>query len=177
MKMILPQVVAPKAQVETGIPGMANMVGALVTHPEFQLRPGTAYNTVVLAYALDDDERAKIAAGADLYVNAMTFAHDLPMLVPIVGKEAACDMLKLEVGTPTVLAARVETRRKDVQRAVDAYQDAMNAVNSITSVGMAGGDELEVAKQREHETLQVLDAAMTELARARVEAGAGIPQL
>jgi hypothetical protein len=85
--MISPELDAPQLTI-TSNDYMALTV-ALARHPDHELATGRDYNTVVTAWRPTALERARIAAGEDLYVPVLTFGGPLQALLVIVGKHEA----------------------------------------------------------------------------------------
>ena len=77
MRMIAPQVEAPSKVVAEQQEEYAPVSVALVSHSEYPVvrtRHGD-FNLVLMAFRPSEEERAALAAGADLYISLLTFGH------------------------------------------------------------------------------------------------------
>jgi hypothetical protein len=90
MRSIPPQVEAPLIRIAEEQPEFVPVTGALVRHPGY---PDGAYperaNTVLLAFRPSEDERKRLAEGADIYVALLTFGQPMQGIVVLAGKEDA----------------------------------------------------------------------------------------
>jgi hypothetical protein len=102
MHPVIPEVDAPMLRVAEDQPEFVPVTVACVSHPEYMLEvvpPGREAppNTHLLAFALSEEERAQIAAGADLYVSLLTFGGPMQGLLVLVGRERAAEVYQVAV--------------------------------------------------------------------------------
>lgn len=175
MKMIIPEVLAPKVSLG-GDDNLPPLVGALVAFPGQPMQPGREHNSVLIAFALDDDERTKLAAGEQLYILQMAPGDQMHPMAVYVGRDAACTSINVPLGTAVIVAEKVESARKVVRERMRDYISAMDAVAIAQSSGIIGGSEVDGARDVEFKAMVALDEAMTDHAKARVVAGYGLAE-
>lgn len=91
MQSTTPQLVAHVVRVaeHQAADGFVPINAALVKHPDYWTPPKVDVNTHVLAFRPTDEERARIAAGADLYVGLLTYGGPMQGIIVATGKEEA----------------------------------------------------------------------------------------
>jgi hypothetical protein len=101
--MIRPKLVAPQITIAEDQEEFKPVTAAVVCHPTY---PGSLRvvageqvrtNGLVLAFRLNEDERKKIAAGADLYVNLLTLNRPMQPIIVEVGPENFAAWFGVEV--------------------------------------------------------------------------------
>jgi hypothetical protein len=100
MKAVTPMLEAPQLRVAEDQPQYTPVTVALMHNPDFiarQRRDGTRYNAVVMAFRPSDEERAQLAAGADIYVSLLTFGEPQQPIIVTAGKEAMADVYGVAV--------------------------------------------------------------------------------
>jgi hypothetical protein len=73
------------------------VTAALVSNPEYPTRPGRDHNSVVLAFRPSTEERARIAAGEDLYLSLLTFGGSMQPVILSVGQHETAAMYRVGV--------------------------------------------------------------------------------
>jgi hypothetical protein len=73
------------------------VTAALVRHPDFAVQPGHEHNAVVIAFKPSDEERAKLAAGEDIYVQLLTFGGRMQPIIVGVGPDCMAGWTGCEV--------------------------------------------------------------------------------
>lgn len=87
--MIRPRLDAPQITIAEDQEEFKPVTAALVDHPAYPPVPtqhGPA-NSLVLAFRPTDEERARIAAGEDVYVSLLTFMKPMPGIILSVGPD------------------------------------------------------------------------------------------
>lgn len=179
MRSIIPQLVAPKIVLgkKQEQDNVEAIVAAAVAVPGFGVPPNQDYNAFAVAFALDDDERAAIAAGGDLYVTQMVFQASFHAILVSVGRDAASGILGVAVGTPDVLAKNVKAAQLALKAANQALADAIRNREEAESVGLVSGESYTELTNAEMNATIALDQALTAISKARLEAGAGLESI
>lgn len=100
MRMIRPQVVAPQVTIAEEQEEFLPITAALVRNPTYAAPHLSGCNTVLLAFRPSDEERARLAAGDDLYISLLTFLqHPMPGIVVTAGKEEVSTMYAVPLET------------------------------------------------------------------------------
>jgi hypothetical protein len=97
MRPIRPKLTATQITIAEDQHEYLPVTAALVNHPGFPLRPGQQHNAIVVAFRPTDEERAKIAAGADLYLEMLTFGGPITPIILDVGPENMAEWFGCEV--------------------------------------------------------------------------------
>lgn len=104
MRMIRPKVEAPQITIaENQVDDFKPVTAAVVRHPNYPAVPAIVNrenhraNSLLLCFRPSDEERAKIAAGGDIYVSQLTFMQPMQGLILSVGPEDPCTWYGLEV--------------------------------------------------------------------------------
>jgi hypothetical protein len=87
MRGTRPALDAPQLSIAEHQEEFVPITGAFVKHPEYGLAPGHSYNCVVLAFRPTDEERAKIAAGEDIYLSLLTWGGPMQGVLLSAGPE------------------------------------------------------------------------------------------
>lgn len=103
--MIRPKLTAPQIQIAENQEEYKTVTAALVNHPSYPSRAArinadpelVQANGVVLAFRPSDEERAKIAAGSDIYVSLLTFLKPMQPIIVDVGPENMAEWFGCEV--------------------------------------------------------------------------------
>jgi hypothetical protein len=104
MRMIRPKLLAPQITIaENQVEDFKPVTAAVVNHPGYTsaLRAidGEVHkaNTVVLAFRPSDEERARLAAGEDLYLSLLTFMQPMQAVILSVGPDDPASWYGVEV--------------------------------------------------------------------------------
>lgn len=99
MRMITPQIEGPTARVAEGQEGFTPVDVVFTWHPDYEAVPTEKgpLNTAVMAFRPSDEQRAKIAAGADVYVSLLTFMRPQQGIIVMAGKEEASAIYNVKV--------------------------------------------------------------------------------
>lgn len=103
MRTIRPKLVAPQVTIAEDQEEFLTVVGAFVRHPGYKAiavrersgAPLIGVNTVVLCFRPSDDERKRLAEGADLYLAMLTV--NIPGVNLFVGPEEPAQLYGMEV--------------------------------------------------------------------------------
>lgn len=89
MRMVRPRLDAPQVTIAEDQEEFKPVTAALVRHPQYAARETQhgPLNSVVLAFRPSDEERARLAAGEDLYVSLLTFLEPMQGIILSVGPE------------------------------------------------------------------------------------------
>jgi len=103
MKMVRPKLVAPQITIAEDQAEFKPVTAALARHPDYH---GRGYrvgldthelNTVVLAFRPSDEERARLAAGEDIYLSLLTFMQPMQAVIVSVGPQEPAGWYGVEV--------------------------------------------------------------------------------
>jgi hypothetical protein len=99
MRMVRPRLDAPQVTVAEDQPEFKPITVAIVRHP---LYPGVEtehgpLNTVVMAFRPNDDDKARIAAGEDVYVSLLTYLRPQAGIICTVGAERTASIYNVGV--------------------------------------------------------------------------------
>lgn len=105
MRMIRPKLVAPQVTIAEEQDEYKTVTAALVYHPSYPYASRRVVgqverldmNGLVLAFRPTDEERAKIAAGSDVYVSLLTFGRPMQPIIVTVGEHETAAIYGLEV--------------------------------------------------------------------------------
>lgn len=97
MRPIRPKLAAPQITIAEDQHEYLPVTAALVKHPEFPVRPSQQHNAIVIAFRPNDEERAKIAAGSDIYVELLTFGGPMQPIIVDVGPDNMAAWFDCEV--------------------------------------------------------------------------------
>jgi hypothetical protein len=104
MRMIRPKLVAPQITIAEEQDEYKPVTAAMVRNPLYHAGLTAVSdsqivraNGVVLAFRPSDEERAKIAAGSDIYVNLLTFLKPMQPILVDVGPENMAEWFGVEV--------------------------------------------------------------------------------
>lgn len=97
MRMIIPEVKAPKTCVARNQAEYSVLTVARVTHPIYAVGEGETHNSLLMAFRPTADERARIAAGDDFYVSLLTGGGPMQPILVFAGKDEAAHAFGLEV--------------------------------------------------------------------------------
>ena len=94
MRMVRPKLVAPQVSVAEDQEEFKSLTAALIYNPLYEAPMTSAgpLNTMVLAFKPNDDERARLAAGQDIYVSLLTFMQPMQAIIVTVGSEETAAM-------------------------------------------------------------------------------------
>lgn len=99
MRAISPQLdpeQAPQVMIAEDQDEFLTVCGALVKANGYAV-PNGRYNVVVLAFRPNDEERARLAGGADIYISLLTFGQPMQGIIVAAGKEAMAATYGLQV--------------------------------------------------------------------------------
>jgi hypothetical protein len=99
MRMISPEVKAPKTCIARNQAEYRVLTVARVSHPLYGVEEGRDHNSLLMAYRPTDDERRRIAAGEDIYISLLTGGTSMQPILVLTGKEEAAGAFGLEVET------------------------------------------------------------------------------
>lgn len=99
MRMIRPKLAAPQTQVAESQDEFKPVTVAYVRNFGYAAVPTERglLNTAVMAFRPTDEERARIAAGEDLYVSLLTFMQPQQGIIVSVGERETAAMYSVEV--------------------------------------------------------------------------------
>lgn len=97
MRMIRPKLATRQVTIAEDQGEFRPVTGALVTHPGYPTHPLGGFNSVVLAFRPSDEERARIAAGEDLYVSLLTFGQPMQGVLVLVGEREMAGVYRVPV--------------------------------------------------------------------------------
>jgi hypothetical protein len=108
LECVIPEVVAPLLRVAEDQPEFVPITVAMVQNPEFEavLFPESSmltegrWNTVLMAFRPNDEQRARIAEGADLYIALLTFGNPQQGIIVLAGREDAAAVFNVPVRDP-----------------------------------------------------------------------------
>lgn len=91
MRAVRPKLNAPQVTIAEEQGQFLPITAALVRHPGYPAveTPHGPMNSIVLAFRPSEEDRAALAAGADLYVSLLTFGRPMPGLIVHAGPEKA----------------------------------------------------------------------------------------
>jgi hypothetical protein len=97
VRMIPPEVKAPKTCIAKNQPEYSVLTVARVTHPLYGVAEECDHNSLLMAFRPTAEERAAISSGADIYVSLLTGGAPMQPILTLVGKERAAAAFGLEV--------------------------------------------------------------------------------
>lgn len=109
MRMVRPKLKAPQVQIAERQHEFREVTGAYVRHPDYGARPVLVkrdkpedpdvveVNSVVVAFKPSDEERARIAAGEDVYLSLLTFCDPMQGVLLTVGAQDTVAIYGIEV--------------------------------------------------------------------------------
>lgn len=94
MRNVTPELAAPQIRVAQDQPGFVPVTVVAVRDRQYQQGPD-GFNTVVMAFRPTSEERAKLAAGEDIYVSLLTFGDPQQGIRIMAGREEAAAVLNV----------------------------------------------------------------------------------
>ena len=97
MRMTPPEVKAPKIMLARDQAEYSVLSVAQVTHPSYGPESRLYHNSLLMAFRPTTDERARIAAGEDIYVSLLTGGGPMQPILVLCGKDEAASVFSVEV--------------------------------------------------------------------------------
>lgn len=94
MRMVRPKLDAPQITIAEEQDEFKPVTAALVynsTYPAVQTEHGPL-NAIVLAFRPNDEERARLTAGEDIYISLLTFMRPMQGIIVSAGHQEPCGM-------------------------------------------------------------------------------------